>query len=238
MVIDVDKIGIKWVPIDRGLTPKEYEKYAKDIAGIVKENSLRGAKSITKNKQGFPSVRIHLEPEFVYINGLRVFLAHATKDRSWADEVFVILEKMGFKVTYLPVDEKSKGSSSTENSQPGVVRLIEESVENSDYLCMLFSKNSASREWVRYEFQLAARLIGRIVMLKDSSVETIADFEIPRFERMAQLTVKTQILDYRGDDPDIGKKIARVIINDPDEGDTDGSYRPLVIWERNLKIEI
>ena len=183
---------------------------------VIDESLKLGARSLTYSRQGPQTLRIHLEPERDHIKNLTVFLAHTTADKDWADTICRDLRDLGFRVIYLPADETV--NSQHMKTEEEIQILLSNSIDKADYLCMLFSKNSAAREWVRFEYKLAARLIGRVVMVKDSSVETIDDFQIPRFERQALLTVKYQIVEYSEKDKDFALKLGRVIINDPDGG--------------------
>jgi len=200
------------------------------LRDVIREAIERGARSFTLSP-GSPTVRIQLEPEREYISELRVFLAHATADKEWADRVAQKLSDIGFQVTYLPAGRTDLGDS----EDAIAARLVEE-VNHAHCLCLLFSKNSAAREWVALEFTTAARAIGRVLMLRHPSVATIDDFQKPRFAHKALLTVKYQILDYEDSDESM-TKAARMLINHPDEGVTDGSFRPLSIRERNLARE-
>lgn len=71
------------------------------LRDVIREAIERGARSFTLSP-GSPTVRIQLEPEREYISQLRVFLAHATADKEWADRVAQKLSDIGFQVTYLP----------------------------------------------------------------------------------------------------------------------------------------
>jgi len=206
------------------------EMYPDSLRTVIREAMERGARSFTY-APGSPTVRIHLEPEREYISHLNVFLAHASADKAWADVVAQKISDIGFQVTYLPAGRVDLGDSKDEIAG----RLVEE-VGRADCLCLLFSKNSAAREWVGLEFAAAARAIGRVVMLRHPSVSTISDFDMPRFADRALLTVKYQIFDYDDSDETM-MKVARMLINHPDEGVTNGAFRPLSIRERDLRRE-
>jgi hypothetical protein len=197
---------------------------------VIREAMQRGARSFTF-APGSPTVRIHLEPEREYISQIRVFLAHATADKEWADDVAQNLSDIGFQVTYLPAGRVDLG-----DSEDAIASRLVDEVNQAHCLCLLFSRNSAAREWVALEFATAARAIGRVLMLRHPSVATIEDFEKPRFADKALLTVNYQILDYEDGDESM-MKAARILINHPDEGVTDGSFRPLSVRERDLAKE-
>lgn len=197
---------------------------------VVHDAMEHGARSFTL-APGSPTVRIHLEPEREHVSHLRVFLAHATLDRDWAARVADEFARIGFQPTYLPVGGVDLGSSQHQITDSLVARVTE-----ADYLCLLFSQSSASRYWIQLEFAVAARLIGRVLMLRDSSVSTAREFSTPQFAFRALLTTKYQLLDY-AEDPTSMLKAARILINHPDEGVTNGDFRPLSIRERNLKVE-
>lgn len=205
------------------------------LLDVFRESVQLGARAVTVSADGTPTLRILLEPEPELIAGLRVFLAHATKDREWADRIHDLLQGIGFKVSYLRIGLDSVPSQTL--SEAEISRRLEDAIDEADYLCMLFTENSKDRDWVRFEFRIAARLIGRVLLLHDSTVCGIEDFRVPQFERAALLTVKHQVLTFDETKPDMAQWIARFLINDPDEGVTDGRARPLTIRERNLKKE-
>ena len=59
----------------------------------------------------------------------------------------------------------------------------------------------------------------------------------PSFAQRAMLTARYTLLSWDVKDPELPLRLGRALINDPEEGVTDGSYRPQVIRERNLRRE-
>lgn len=205
------------------------------LLDVLRESLQLGTRAVTVSADGTPALRILLEPEPNAISGLRVFLAHASQDLAWADRIHDLLRGIGFEVSYLRAG--TDGAPGQVLTEAEISRRLEEAIEEADYLCMLFTENSKERDWVRFEFRLAARLMGRVLLLHDSTVHGIDDFRVPRFERAALLTVKHQVLAFDETEPDMAQWIGRFLLNDPDEGVTDGRARPLAIRERNLKKE-
>ena len=201
------------------------------LSTVLRESIVLGARSYTTNLQGLPTIRIHLEPERASIASLRVFLAHAFADREWADEVNELLTGLGFNVTYLRGGGALPASSTNEISTKLVAAIGE-----GDYLCLLLSPKSASRDWVRFELQYASRIIGRVTILTSPDYD-FNEFAWPKFADKAMLTAKYGQLAYDRDDPNMALRLGRALINHPDEGVTDGTYRPLTIRERDLHAE-
>src|SRR4051794_5142190 len=123
---------------------------------VLEESLKLGTSSFTTNFQGLATLRLHLEPERNYIAGLRVFLAHATVDRDWADAVYNMLVEVGFGVTYLRAAEDLPGPSERILPEPELKRLLAEQIRQVDYLCILLSKRSSTRDWVRFELAYAS----------------------------------------------------------------------------------
>ena len=101
----------------------------------------------------------------------------------------------------------------------------------------MLSSRSANRDWVRFELAYASQLIGRAVILLEKGVDDTGFMKWPSFSNRAMLTARYTVLEYDDQDPEFGLRLARALINDPDEGVTDGSYRPFVIRERSLRRE-
>jgi len=201
------------------------------VFNVLRESIELGARSYTTNLQGLPTLRIHLEPERASITSLRVFLAHASTDREWADEVHDLLLGLGFQVTYL-----RDGSGLPLSSPAEISAKLVAAISDGDYLCILLSPKSAGRDWVRFELQYASRVIGRVTVLTSPGYD-FTNFSWPKFADKAMLTTKYGQLEYDRNDPMMAVRLGRALINHPDEGVTDGSYRPLTIRERDLHTE-
>jgi hypothetical protein len=204
---------------------------------VLEESIKLGTRSFTTNFQGYATLRLHLEPEREHISRLRVFLAHATVDREWADAVHDMLIGMGFYVTYLRAGDALSSSLSPKLPEPELKRLLGEQIRQADYLCILLSKQSATRDWVQFELAYASHLIGRAVVLLADGLEDSAFMNWPSFAHRAMLTARYTVLSWDPTEDDLALRFGRALINDPEEGVTDGSYRPLVVSERDLRRE-
>ncbi len=213
---------------------------AERMQNAIEESVKLGARRILFSTEEFgKTVRIMLEPEKEHIAELKIFISHATPDLNWALKIKEILSEIGFQVILV---EPATPSDVKNNAE--ISNFLASLIEESDYLCLLFSKNSVPRDWVRFEFNLAALKIGRVILIKDQTVGTIDDFKMRQsiYDEinpypLSKIIVKHTIVDFQSDHQETGLEIARQIINDPEEGVTDGTYRPFVIRERNLKKE-
>jgi TIR domain-containing protein len=210
------------------------------LQSVIQESVSLGARSILFSLQeGGRTARIHLEPERDFISELRVFVSYSQPDLEWARHVRSLLRKTGFQVSFIEPPQ-----SADRISDAGIAEWLTTMIEEADYLCLIFSERSVPRDWVRFEFNLAASRIGRVVLVKDRSVSAITDFGMRTSmydawnrEQRNAVIVRHTIVDFVPEDPEMQLKLARQIINEPEEGVTDGSYRPLVLGERNLKRE-
>ena len=141
------------------------------LEGVLQESIKLGTRSFTTNLQGLPTLRVHLEPERQSISGLRVFLAHATIDREWADVVHRVLVDVGFDVTYLRAGDSSTSSADRLLPRAKLKQLLGQQIRQADYLCILLSRESAARDWVRFELTYASHLIGRAVVVLADGLE-------------------------------------------------------------------
>lgn len=202
---------------------------------VFEESCRLGTYVVTKAKNSENTLRFYLEPERESIKGLTVFISYATPEEEWASTVAEQLQYIGFTVDYIPSSSPVQGVLSKQKIEE---RLLE-SLNRADYLCMLFSTVSKDRPWVLFEVEEAARQIGRVILLRNDSVSSIIELNIPGFQSddFSISCVKHTVVYYDAEDPARFIKLARQIINDPDEGVTDGTNRPFVIRERNLKRE-
>jgi hypothetical protein len=207
-----------------------FEDIPSHLRAVTLEAFEHGTRSFTLTPD-LRTIRFHLEPERAFISNLTVFVAHATLDRVWADTVASRLAECGFQITYLPVGGKSIGSNPADTA----AALVRE-VTDADLMCLLLSENSAQREWIALEYAAAARAIGRVMFLRHPSIQAIHQFAKPSFVNKALLTTKYQLLEWR-DDAASTTKLARLLINHPDEGVTNGTFRPLSVRERDLRRE-
>lgn len=205
------------------------------LRAVFEESFRLGTRLCTRARNTEQTLRLYLEPEYESIRDLTVFVSYTARDEGWARSVVRQLGVLGFNVEFFPCIAPEQGQMSE--------RVIEQrllaALERSDYICMLFSEASRARPWVLYEIEQAARLIGRVVLVRNETVENVSELNIPRFQTdsFSISCVKHTLIHYDSSAPDMALKLARMIINDHDEGVTDGSYRPRVIRERNLKRE-
>ena len=202
---------------------------------VFKESWRLGSRVFTTAKNTSETLRIYLEPEFDSIRNLTIFISYTTAEEDWASIVARQLSDFGFNIEFFP----SIANSRNELNQRNIEDRLLSALNRSDYLCMLFSNISKIRPWVLFELEHAARLIGRVILLRNESVSSITELTIPAFQTkdFSVNCIKHALLPYNTSDFSMAEKLARIIINDPDEGVTDGSYRPYVIRERNLKRE-
>jgi len=194
---------------------------------VVAESRRLGARSYTISLENDGTARIHLEPEKKWLSKLRVFISYTTADQLWADEVRGHLKRLGFRITYFRSTERPSRTLTDREIQLRLSRALDQ----ADYVCALLSEASAGRPWVRFEFKIASKLAGRIVLLTKGDPPA---FSFPQFSD--RLTVKWTRLPYINDG-EMPLRLGRALLNDPDEGVTDGRYRPLVVRERNLRRE-
>lgn len=202
---------------------------------VCEESFRLGTRCISYAKNTDSTIRFYLEPELESVRYLNVFVSYTSVDEPWAISVVEELRLIGFQVEFFPCVAPTEELLTNERIES---RLLE-ALNRADYLCMLFSDSSKDRPWVLFEVEHAARLIGRLVLVRNGTVTSVSDLSIPKFQsdEFAIGTVKHTVANYDESDAERSMKIARLIINDPDEGVSDGTYRPDVIRERNLKHE-
>jgi len=218
--------------------PDELSNNTDKLFAITRQSMLLGTRGISSfvNAYGKPATRFQLEPERPYISQLTVFLCHATVDTAFADLVYSTLTDIGFKVKYLRADDSIKPGEPARMSDAQVSQKLESEIEDADYFCMLITERSVKRDWVKYEFRVAAARIGRTILLSNGlKGDFNAGWEQDNVK--SPVYVDWTIVEYNEADPNAGLNLAREIINDPNQGMSDGRDRPLVIRERNLPLE-
>lgn len=161
---------------------------------------------------------------------LNVLISHRSTEFARAKSFSIRLSRLGFTVRLL-----EPGVLSSQSSEE-LARLLGGVVLDTDVCCTMVSTDAAASDWVRFEYQEAAAIFGRVIFLFEGSPGGGFDFERRScFARpsCAALHVKHSTLSETAPDD----LLLVELCNDPDEGWFDGSesYRPDT--GRSLKAE-
>ncbi len=202
--------------------------YTKHIENVIAEAMRKGARAINIGEAG--KIRIFLEPEKEFVSNLKIFISHSSLDKAWAYQVEEELGEVGFQVIVLPMGG--------EDDDAIVEQKLTNYVEEADYLCMLVTENSLERHWVQYEYKEAIKYMGRVFFLRhESCMRNPLEPTWSPEDSLTPIHFKHSSMTYPKQAKDRCMLIARELINEPDEGWSDGRACPLSIRERDLRKE-
>jgi hypothetical protein len=161
-------------------------------------------------------IRIPFAPWPTARAALNVLISHRSTEFERAKAFSRRLSSLGFTVRLLEPDSLSP------RSDEELARLLADVVLDTDVCCVMVSAASASSDWVRFEYQEAAAVFGRVIFLVERPPDGDLDFgRRSSFARpsCATLQVKHSILSETAPDDALLVELC----NDPDEGWFDGS---------------
>lgn len=171
-------------------------------------------------------VKFKIDPQSHDTNEMNVFISYRTCDWDSARTISNAFKERGFNVLlFEPLDSVVK------KPEEDVRSMLRESLQKADYICIVNTFDSMSSEWIAFEFTVASRTLGRVILINTGAVvsgyETVEKLnEIGRHFMMNSLYVKhttVQLEDFKKNNIDL---LIKEMMNDPDWGwfDSENKY--------------